>query len=236
MIEYLYVESENLKETNMKYNVDGNETINEMITGMGYIQFQSLKDANKTNKNVPISNSRYIKTISYEEFKKMLNNDYINTLLRRRKKIRVFESDAINLISTYRYDVFIKYYYVKEYLEKGNYDLAKAIYLNHLQSFNNFTEPDGKKNGAKVFIASFDSLIKDIKKNGINKTIIPITKNGEIIDGAHRLAIALYLKLKIRFAIFNLLDANYNKDFFINRGFNSKYAEIIDKEVVKKIK
>lgn len=54
--------------------------------------------------------------------------------------------------------------------------------------------------------------------------------------GAHRLSVALYLKLKIKFAIFDLLDANYNRDFFIKRGFDIKYAEIIDKEVFDKIK
>ena len=59
-------------------------------------------------------------------------------------------------------------------------------------------------------------------------------KNGEIIDGAHRLAIALYFNLKVPFVMFDLLDANYNKQFFINRGFNEKYAKIIDKEIVEK--
>ena len=73
-----------------------------------------------------------------------------------------------------------------------------------------------------------------IQKDGIDKTIIPITKNGEIIDGAHRLAIALYFNLKVPFVMFDLLDANYNKQFFINRGFNEKYAKIIDKEIVEK--
>ena len=71
-------------------------------------------------------------------------------------------------------------------------------------------------------------------EDGIDKTIIPITKNGEIIDGAHRLAIALYFNLKVPFVMFDLLDANYNKQFFINRGFNEKYAKIIDKEIVEK--
>ena len=106
---------------------------------------------------------------------------------------------------------------------------------DHLQD-NNFLEPDGKKSGPDEFIKRFDILINDIKEHGIDKTIIPITKNGEIIDGAHRLSVALYLKLKVKFAIFDLLDANYNRDFFIRRGFNIKYAEIIDKEVIDKIK
>ena len=220
----------------MRYNANRKKKICENIKGMGYIRFESLRDNNKRDKNIPIKNSKYLETISYLELKNLLDNDYILSLLKKRNKIRIFEANSTNLISKYRYDVFIKYYYVKNYLERNNYMLAKKIYTNHIKSFNNFLEPDGKKSGPDEFIKRFDILINDIKEHGIDKTIIPITKNGEIIDGAHRLSVALYLKLKVKFAIFDLLDANYNRDFFIRRGFNIKYAEIIDKEVIDKIK
>ena len=201
------------------------------IMGMGKITFEKLIDKNKKTKGLPIKNSRYLKTINYSQLDKLLDNNYISMLLPKRNKIRVFESMPINLVSQYRYDVFIKYYYVQAYITNDNYDMAKKIYLNHINSFNNFTEPDGRKNTPESFIKSFNNLINDVKKHGI-KTIIPITKNGEIIDGAHRLAIALYLKLNVQFAIFDLLDANYGKKFFINRGFNSEYAKIIDEKVI----
>jgi hypothetical protein len=206
------------------------------IKGMGKIKFEKLIDNNKKSKGIPIHNSKYIRCVNYKELKKLINNNEILSLLPKRNKVRIFETSSVNLISKYRYDVFIKYYYVQAYLSQKNYLIAKKIYLNHIQSFNNFTEPDGSKNSPKDFIESFNNLIDKIKKEGINKTIIPITKNGEIIDGAHRLAIALYLNLKVRFAIFDLLDANYGKEFFIKRGFNQKYVNIIDNEVVKKIK
>lgn len=206
------------------------------INGMGKIKFEKLKDSNKKLKGIPIKNSKYLRTISYMELGKLLDNEYITSLLKKRNKIRIFETMPINLISKYRYDVFIKYYYVQEYITQENYELAKKIYLNHIKSFNNFIEPDGKKKGPQSFIENFNSLIENIKCVGMNKTIIPITPNGEIIDGAHRLAIALYLNLAVQFAIFDLLDVNYNKNFFINRGFNIEYVKIIDEKVVKNIK
>lgn len=211
------------------------EEIIEM-PGMGIIKFEQLKDKNKKEKNNPIKMSKYIDTIGYENLKNLIKNDYILSLLKKRKKVRIYETYPINLTSQYRYDVFIKYYYVRSYIENKNYDLAKEIYLEHIKSFNNFSEPDGKKKGKEEFINKFNNLINNIKQQGINKTIIPITKNGEIIDGAHRLSIALYFNKRIRFAIFNLLDANYGKEFFTKRGFNEKYIKIIEKEVVKKIK
>ena len=206
------------------------------IKGMGIIKFENLIDNNKKLNGMPIRNSKYLRTVTYKELTKLLDNNYILLLLPKRNKIRIFETMPINLISKYRYDVFIKYYYVQAYITKKNYELAKEIYLNHIKSFNNFTEPDGRKNEPNDFIQSFNNLIDTIKYTGINKTIIPVTKNGEIIDGAHRLSIALYLNLKIQFAIYDLLDVDYSKDFFVERGFNLKYAKIIDKGVVKKIR
>lgn len=205
------------------------------IKGMGKIKFENLKDTNKKNSGIPIKGSRFLKSIEHKQLNKYLNNDYIFSLLPKRNKIRIFESNPINLISKYRYDVFIKYYYVQAYITQKNYNLAKEIYLKHIKSFNNFTEPDGRKNTPNDFLENFNNLINDVKNNGITKTIIPISKNGEIIDGAHRLAIALYLNLKIQFAIFDLLDANYSKEFFLKRGFDLKYTKIIDREVVEKL-
>ncbi len=206
------------------------------IEGMGKIKFEKLIDNNKNLQGIPIKNSKYLKTIPYKELNKLIDNNYIFLLLPKRNRIRIFETMPINLISKYRYDVFIKYYYVQAYITKNSYDLAKEIYLNHIKSFNNFTEPDGRKNSPKDFIRNFNDLIDNIKSIGIGKTIIPVTKNGEIIDGAHRLSIALYLNLKIQFVIFDLLDANYGRSFFVSRGFDSEYVKIIDSEVVRKIK
>lgn len=205
------------------------------IEGMGKIKFEKLIDNNKNMNGIPIKNSKYLKTIPYKQLNKLLDNNYIFLLLPKRDKVRIFETMSINLISKYRYDVFIKYYYVQEYITKNNYDLAKEIYLNHIKSFNNFIEPDGRKNNPNDFIENFNNLIDSVKNNGITKTIIPITKNGEIIDGAHRLSIALYLNLKIQFAMFDLLEVDYGREFFMKRGFDLEYAEIIDKEVVEEL-
>ena len=82
------------------------------IQGMGCIKFESLKDSNKNDKDIPIKNSKHVDTISYKELKELINNEYIVSLLKERKTVRIFESNPINLISQYRYDVFIKYFYV----------------------------------------------------------------------------------------------------------------------------
>lgn len=211
----------------------------KIIEGMGKIEFgRFYNNENKIISSLdesPIIDSKKIQTISSVQLKKLLDNDYIFYLISHRNKIIVYSTNPINLLSKYRFDIFVKYYYVKSYIE--NYDLkeAKKIYLSHIKAFNNFHEPDGRKNNAKDFIIKFNSLIENIKScKNLDKTIIPISTTGIPIDGAHRIAIALYFDLKIQYCVFDLLDGKYDEIFFLQRGMPYKYVQEI-KDLSKKI-
>jgi hypothetical protein len=202
------------------------------IPNMGKIIFDKFYNSaniiiNDINMS-PIKNSKLIKIVDENDANKLINNHYIYSLLEKRKQYYVYECNPKKLTSRYRYDIYVKYFYVKSYIEKNNYDLAKNIYLSHIKAFNNFFEPDGSKSSPNNFIDNFNILIESIKAEGLSKTIIPISKTGIPIDGAHRLAICLYLKIKAKFLVFDLLDAKYDKEFFISRGMIDGYCEIID--------
>ena len=207
----------------------------KIIEGMGKIEFgRFYNNENKIISSLdesPIKDSKKIQTISSVQLKELLDNDYIFNLISHRNKIIVYSTNPINLLSKYRFDILVKYYNVKSYIE--NYDLkeAKKIYLSHIKAFNNFHEPDGRKNNAKDFIIKFNSLIENIKScKNLDKTIIPISTTGIPIDGAHRIAIALYFDLKIQYCVFDLLDGK----FFLQRGMPYKYVQEI-KDLSKKI-
>ena len=211
----------------------------KIIEGMGKIEFgRFYNNENKIISSLdesPIIDSKKTQTISSVQLKELLDNDYIFNLISHRNKIIVYSTNTINLLSKYRFDIFVKYYYVKSYIE--NYDLkeAKKIYLSHIKAFNNFHEPDGRKNNAKDFIIKFNSLIENIKScKNLDKTIIPISTTGIPIDGAHRIAIALYFDLKIQYCVFDLLDGKYDEIFFLQRGMPYKYVKEI-KDLSKKI-
>ena len=211
----------------------------KIIEGMGKIEFgRFYNNENKIISSLdesPIIDSKKIQTISSVQLKELLDNDYIFNLISHRNKIIVYSTNPINLLSKYRFDIFVKYYYVKSYIE--NYDLkeAKKIYLSHIKAFNNFHEPDGRKNNAKDFIIKFNSLIENIKScKNLDKTIIPISTTGIPIVGAHRIAIALYFDLKIQYCVFDLLDGKYDEIFFLQRGMPYKYVQEI-KDLSKKI-
>lgn len=211
----------------------------KLIEGMGKIEFgRFYNNKNKIISSLdetPIINSQKVKAISLNQLKKLLDNEYIYNLVPRRDKINVYRTNSINLLSKYRFDIFVKYYYVKAYIENTNVTEAQEIYLSHIKAFNNFFEPDGRKNSKDDFIKSFNSLIESVKTcNNLDKTIIPISTTGIPIDGAHRIAISLYFDLEIQYCVFDLLDGKYDEIFFLQRGMPYKYVEKI-KNVSKKI-
>lgn len=211
----------------------------KLIEGMGKIEFgRFYNNKNKIISSLdetPIINSQKVKAISLNQLKKLLDNEYIYNLVPRRDKINVYRTNSINLLSKYRFDIFVKYYYVKAYIENTNVTEAQEIYLSHIKAFNNFFEPDGRKNSKDDFIKSFNSLIESVKTcNNLDKTIIPISTTGIPIDGAHRIAISLYFDLEIQYCVFDLLDGKYDEIFFLQRGMSYKYVEKI-KNVSKKI-
>ena len=201
---------------------------------MGNIEFGKFyinknKRINSINES-PIIKSSKVKEISLKELQKLLDNNYIFNLIEHREKIYVYKTKAQNLLSKYRYDIFIKYYYVKAYLENENVEEATRVYLSHIKAFNNFHEPDKRKNNEIDFIDSFNQLINDVKDLGsIDKTIVPVSTTGIPVDGAHRIAIALYFDLEINYAVFDLLDGKYDKKFFIQRGMPFEYIKIVNK-------
>ncbi len=202
------------------------------IPQMGNVPFG--KFYNKKNIKIidlntsPIKNVRLVKRISNKTLEKCIDNTYIFSLLSKRKVYYVYECIPQKLLSYYRYDIYIKYFYVKSYVEKSNYMLAKRIYLSNIKAFNNFKEPDGRKVCKRDFIINFNNLINSIRNEKKIKTIIPISKTGIPIDGAHRIAICLYFNINIPFVVFDLLDGKYDKEFFENRGMKRKYIEFVD--------
>ena len=74
---------------------------------------------------------------------------------------------------------------------------TKDIYKEHIRAFSlgKFIEPanDNKKSFEK-FVNDFNETFEDIKKNGFDncKTLIPLSKNGSIANGAHRVASAIF--------------------------------------------
>lgn len=143
--------------------------------------------------------------------------------------------NALNLfLKQQRFDLIFKYLYASNPTEYN-----KGAYLDNIRAFNNFYElnpSDGvPKNSAIDFIKSFDKLYNDIKQNKFDKDkgLIPIGKNGEITDGAHRLSICAALNNDVELIDDDQNEENYPYSFFSNRRMKREYMDYGALEYVK---
>jgi hypothetical protein len=145
---------------------------------------------------------------------------------------------ARELIVAGRIDLIAKLKYV-EYKEKG-YDLSfiKEVYIKHIEAFTfgSYSENgNDNKNSIEQYLNTFDYLIESIKENGIdeNISVIPVGRNNQIMDGAHRAAIAAYFDLEIPIVRLDHLIANNNTEFFRERLLDEFYLDYLVTEYCK---
>lgn len=120
----------------------------------------------------------------------------------------------------YSYDIYFRMAVIEKYLNNENdiWNLYNKMQYTRCNMIKNI--PDYMKNNRDNFIR----LIKSIKHNGfnINKPIL-VNNEGMIIDGAHRLACALYFDISKVSIITNdeyydFIPRDYSKDWFIKNN------------------
>lgn len=137
----------------------------------------------------------------------MSNYDYLNTFLNFTNKQFVYKVNPNELLSPINYDIFIKYLFLKNINNK----YIKKIYLSHIKAFNNFKEPDGSKKNKSDFL---NNCINLLKSNYSINTIIPVSNQGIIIDGSHRVAISIIKNQEIMCTNFKTEDLYFDFIFF----------------------
>ena len=145
--------------------------------------------------------------------------------------------DARSLLVPQRFDLFAKLYYIAHH----DTDLQDAlkVYTEHIKAFN----PDGRepgredKNGVEDFVASFNRMIEYFKVNDFDDAVsmVPVDKNGVILDGAHRVAALAYHGREVTIAQFSEVVAKCDFDFtfFKNRGLSWGICDKIALEMTK---
>lgn len=132
------------------------------------------------------------------------------------------------LLSSNRLDVIFKYLALK--LKKDAPDLARKIYYDHIKIITNglFVEIDNNKKDFQDFEDAFNFLEGEIKNNGFDKKIskIPLSREGTIVNGAHRLAISLFYNKSVSILQTSQESHNYNYLYFKTRGLTQNILEL----------
>jgi len=153
------------------------------------------------------------------------------------KKFQIKTIKARTLLTSKRFDLFAKLYYIVN--QRENREKALEVYTKHIKTFNPDLKEPGRsdKNTINDFINSFETLINEFEKKDFNDTIsiIPVDSNGVILDGAHRLATLAYFDKSVTIAQFEEVYAkcDFNYVFFRERGLDWDTLDIIAHEMTK---
>ena len=165
---------------------------------------------------------------------KLIEPHFIKDLVFDNYKIKTIK--ATKLLTHNRFDIAFKLIYLE--LREKNLALAKEIYKDHIRAFtlNKFTEPGNKdKNSLVKFIADFENTFHDIKINGFdnNKSILPLSKDNSIANGAHRISSSIFLNKSVNVVNINSDNHNYNYKFFYNRNVPGLFLDFAAEKFVE---
>ena len=166
--------------------------------------------------------------IKREEIKQLIESHFHNDLNKSEYKIETIKANR--LLTNSRLDIAFKLLYLEmlEYDEK----FSQEIYEEHIRalSLGKFTEPGNKnKNSIDQFKKDFKLTFEDIKLNGFDgtKTIIPLSENGSIANGAHRVASAILLDKEVNCINIGTDNHPYDYNFFYNRNISSRILDVV---------
>lgn len=167
-----------------------------------------------------------LSTLLEPHFQKDLNAENYDI-----KKIK-----ALKLLTYTRFDLAFKLLYLE--MRSRDVSFAKKIYEEHIRAFSlgKFNEPgNDEKNSIEKFIAEFDRTFEDINANGFdnNRTLIPLSYNGSIANGAHRVASTIYLDKDIDCVQIKTGDHIYDYKFFYKRNVSSQHLDIVATKFVE---
>ena len=141
----------------------------------------------------------------------------------------VMDFDPLDLLVYSRIDLAFKIFYLDMIEVKP--DLATLVYKEHIRalSLGSYSEPgDSNKNGIEDYLKTFNQTILSIKEKGFdsNKTLIPLSKNLSIANGAHRLASSIFFNKKIKCIVTDVDNHLYDYNFFLKRAVSQDHLEL----------
>ena len=166
------------------------------------------------------------KYIRIKELERLIEPHLFNDLTEDEYKVEKVVSTE--LLKWSRLDIAFKLMFLDN---KAKGKFVKEIYEKHIKAFTfgSFVEYGSlNKNSSEKYIESFHKTFNDIKNNGFEKekSVLPLSINQSILNGAHRLASAIYLKKKVDCVFLDLEDQIYDYKFFATRHLSEDILEI----------
>lgn len=176
-------------------------------------------------------------TLNRENLKKLIEPHFFNDLFDTSYKLEKIKSSK--LLTYNRFDLSFKLLFLKMIEKDDNFSMD--IYREHIKAFSlgEFNEPgNAMKISFDDYQKTFVNIFYDIRKNGFDKnlSVIPLSKNGSIANGSHRVACSIILDKEIDCVRIDTPDHLYDFNFFRERGVSKTVMDAAACEFVKNSK
>lgn len=154
-------------------------------------------------------------------------NPHLLSILKIDSRHAVERVPAIQLLSARRFDVVAKALYVR-LRRMSSSAWPETVYREHLRVWSGFHEGDSSgKSCFEDFRVPFDALIESMSENGFDSEmgLVPVGDDGLIIDGSHRLGVALALGQYVGIVRFGVQPNHYDSEYFRRRGLGVDIAD-----------
>lgn len=152
---------------------------------------------------------------------------------------RIEYIQARELLVSNRIDLIVKYKFVEAYDRGINVPFLQQLYYTHLEAFTDgkFIEPgkEGSKRSFQDYLEVFEELITSIKCSGVRKeiSVIPVGRNNVILNGSHRVAIAMYYNLTVPIVRYDDIEAKYDYAYFKRKLLEKSYLDYMITEYIR---
>jgi len=169
-----------------------------------------------------------VKKISKAELTKLIDEHFYSDLTS--EEYRVESIKAVNLLTSFRLDLAFKLLYLE--MKEKNVTFAKEYYKEHIKALTlgAFREPgNDEKSSIAKFIDAFNDTFEEIQSEGFDasKSLVPLSQNGAIANGAHRVASAIFLEKEVACVALNGYDHLYDYDFFYKRALSTTVLDTV---------
>ena len=144
-----------------------------------------------------------------------------------KNKLAASNESALKYFTANRFDLAAKLIYLRYLDNPRSSDFGQRLYVRHVEVMNGLFESDGsKKIGRDGFINSFNNVYESIKQKGFDSEFpIPVSDEGAIEDGAHRLSSSIFLGKSVYTISAACLTLKLDYKYFKDRGLDSVYLD-----------
>lgn len=142
------------------------------------------------------------------------------------------------LLTANRLDLACKLYFIDCLEKKTDMSFARKLYQAHLAAFSggSFVEPgQNAKNSPQDYYDSFCRLIEDMREHGFDqaRSVVPVGENGAILDGAHRVAIAIYYNIPLSIVRIPGQSCRYDYAYFRDKSLPEDYLDFMAYQFIR---